>query len=441
MAFMVRGGSLTPRVLVIKKQDTRLARAASPRLEPEASLQPEPIYTPVPPVQPNSAEVVLTFLESVGKRADAEFYLKLFRDLPRSEFAVIAVETSVVRHALGSLVEQLRFLTELGLYAPIVLGLFDPEQSREGAKLLTEALASAGVSVELSSTNHRFATQQLRDTLERAALPVVSVDIESGSTAESRFSALASLTTDLGSAKLVVLRRHGGLVPQQASAHRSAEGISLVNLMREETSLMPTLGSDDQRILGLTAKLLRAQESSRFVVSLASPLNLLQELFTVRGAGTLIRRGSTIERHESYDTLDCERLRALLETSFSKTLGPELFARPPESIYLEENYRAVAILESSSVAPFLTKFAVSRVARGEGMARDLWDEMTQEYPSVYWRARPGNPVQNWYLKLCDGMLRRDDWHVYWTCIDAHAIGTVVDAAVARPADFSVPDDS
>ena len=394
----------------------------------------------MPPVKPNSAEVVLTFLKSVGKRADAEFYLKLFRDLPRSEFAVIAVEASVVRYALGSLVEQLRFLTELGLYAPIVLGLFDPEQSPEGAKMLTDALASAGVSVELSSTGDSFATQKLRNTLDQTALPVVSVDSESGSTAESRFAALASLTRDLGSSKLVILRRHGGLVPQPASGQQSTEVISLVNLMSDETSLIPRLGSDDQRLVRLAAELLRAQDSSRFVVSLASPLNLLAELFTVRGAGTLIRRGSQIQRHKSYDTVDCARLRALLETSFNKTLGPELFARPPQSLYIEENYRAVAILESSPVAPFLTKYAVRRVAQGEGLARDLWDEMTREYPSVYWRARPGNPVQNWYLKLCDGMLRRDDWHVYWTNVDAHAIGTVVDAAIARPADFSLPGD-
>ena len=44
----------------------------------------------VPAVQANPADVVLTFLESVGRRAEAELYLRLFRQLPKESFALIA---------------------------------------------------------------------------------------------------------------------------------------------------------------------------------------------------------------------------------------------------------------------------------------------------------------------------------------------------------------
>ena len=57
----------------------------------------------------------MTFLESVGRRSESELYLRLFRELPKESFAIIAVESAVVRYAAGSLVEQLRFLRELGL--------------------------------------------------------------------------------------------------------------------------------------------------------------------------------------------------------------------------------------------------------------------------------------------------------------------------------------
>ena len=37
-----------------------------------------------------AAEAVLTFLESVGRRSEAEFYLRLFLKLPPESFGIIA---------------------------------------------------------------------------------------------------------------------------------------------------------------------------------------------------------------------------------------------------------------------------------------------------------------------------------------------------------------
>ena len=46
--------------------------------------------TPKTANSPDAAGVVLTFLESVGRRSEAELYLKLFRELPKESFAIIA---------------------------------------------------------------------------------------------------------------------------------------------------------------------------------------------------------------------------------------------------------------------------------------------------------------------------------------------------------------
>ena len=88
---------------------------------------------------------MLTFLESVGRRSEAELYLRLFHKLPKESFAIIAPGGPVVRHALGSLVEQLRFLSDLDLFAPVVLGLFNPEAAAAGSERLVKRLPSVGL--------------------------------------------------------------------------------------------------------------------------------------------------------------------------------------------------------------------------------------------------------------------------------------------------------
>jgi hypothetical protein len=50
------------------------------------------------------------------------------------------------------------------------------------------------------------------------------------------------------------------------------------------------------------------------VTSVTAPTNLLHELFTVKGAGTLIKHGSLIEFHRDYQSVDRERLEVLLNS-------------------------------------------------------------------------------------------------------------------------------
>ena len=74
-------------------------------------------------------------------------------------------------------------------------------------------------------------------------------------------------------------------------------------------------------------------------VTVVNPLQLLRELFTVNGAGTLIRRGSRID--------DARRLgrrrsaRAARRCSTRRSAGrcaPTSSTQPVERIYVEEDY-------------------------------------------------------------------------------------------------------
>jgi acetylglutamate kinase len=382
---------------------------------------------------PDTAGVVLTFLESVGRRSESELYLRLFRELPKESFAIIAVESAVVRYAAGSLVEQLRFLRELGLFAPVAVGLFEPATAGKAAHRLAKRSAEMGAVIE------DVAAPDLADSVRRELgeenLPVISFANTSSETTAERWARLGQLAGDLKTRKIVLLRRRGGLRRlgklSAASGTGAERHLSVINLRTDLTGLSEprALSSDDAELLQHVRALLDRDDCAGAVASVTSPLNLLRELFTVKGAGTLIKRGSAIERHASYATVDVTRLRALFESSFGRRLRPEFFDVPPLALYVEENYRGAAVIVGAAIAPYLTKFAVDRVAQGEGIARDLWDAIRRDHRSMFWRARVGNPISNWYVGLCDGMMRVGEWSVYFIGIPPGNVSSVVGDAV------------
>ena len=95
------------------------------------------------------ADVVLRFLESVGRRSEAEFYINLFRAEPKEQFAAIGVDANVARHATEAVVLHLRFLAALGLAPVVVLGHFEPTDSLEHGARIQRRLGRAGVPGEL----------------------------------------------------------------------------------------------------------------------------------------------------------------------------------------------------------------------------------------------------------------------------------------------------
>ena len=353
--------------------------------------------TPKTGNSPDAAGVVLTFLESVGRPSEAELYLKLFREVPKESFAIIAPEAAVLRYAAGSLVEQLRFLHELGLVAPIVVGLFEQASPERAAQRLVKRAHDMGaVAIEAGEPElAQQVTQELRDE----NLPIVYFGASGDQSAADRFERISKLSGELSTRKLVVLRKKGALRRLARGGQAAGErNLSVINLRTDLAALREprAIGVEDAELLERIAAWLTRPDCARAVASVTSPLSLLRELFTVKGAGTLVKRGTPIERHASYATLDVPRLRALLESSFGRPLRQDFFEEPPLSVYIEESYRGAAILVPADPVPYLTKFAVDRVAQGEGMGRDLWEALVRDHPALYWRSRVENPIQSWY---------------------------------------------
>ncbi|MES1165567.1 MAG: hypothetical protein ABUR63_07415 [Verrucomicrobiota bacterium] len=381
-------------------------------------------------------EIITRFLESVGQKADVDLYLKLFRAQKKESFAVICASARIVKTALDPFHFDLRILSGLGLTPVVVVGLFEPRDADRQAARVHEWLLEDDVRAQIVPLAPALSPQLVevvRETVHMNTIPLLSLEPSREAPLESRFGLLRELVTGLESRKVVFLSTSAGLVRD------GLPPISVVNL-----------GTDTERLLGsadLTrqhASLLRHGKQlieltpHRMTATVVNPLQLLRELFTVNGAGTLIRKGSRIESHDGFASLDRARLRALIESAFGRVLKDDVLERAVTRIYVEDNYLGAALMARTAVGTYLTKFAVDRQAQGEGIGGDLWSVMTRDYPSFYWRARPQNPIASWYLKNCDGVARFADWHVYWRGLEVERIEPAIRDALAAPVDFVGP---
>jgi len=386
-------------------------------------------------------EIIQRFLESVGQKADIDLYLKLFRAQKKESFAVIAADAQIVKSALDPFHFDLRILTGLGLVPVVLLGLYEAREADRQALRVQEWLVEDAVPARILASGADFGPpviDSVRATIHEGAIPLVSMEgARDGSgkeaTIEGRFRMLAALADSLDTRKVIFLSRRRGIEPPGGAP------LSVVNLSVDYDALVAGGAlSRRQTLLVRQVKQLLERVPHRMSATVVNPLHLLRELFTVNGAGTLIRRGSRVESHAGLEGVDLGRLRALIESAFGKALRPDFFASPIERTYVEEGYLGAALVRQTPVGPYLTKFAVERQAQGEGIGGEVWTLLTRDYPAFFWRARPANPINPWYVKQCTGLIRFSDWIVYWRGMPIEAVDRAVKYAVAEPSDLVSP---
>ena len=373
------------------------------------------------------SDLVLRFISSIGGPREALYYLSLFRSERPEAFAMIAASAAVMGEAMGALVVDLRFLAQLGLTPVIVLGHRDPARARALAEQLAQRLRP-----DVSSTivDRPDSPGQIRSAARAGTVALVLLPEDSGAAGHGA-DALAELAAALGTRKVVFVDRQSGLQPKHGPVP------SLVNITTEYEALRAALPDDQAALLGRIQRLIHTVPH-RFTVAVTSPLDLLRELFTTSGAGTLIRRGSVVSRHGDYAAVDRDRVRRLLESAFDKPLSDDFFARPIASLYVADDVRGLAIINQTVHGSYLSKFAVDRQAQGEGVGRDLWRALVADCPMLLWRSRRDNPVAAWYQQQCDGMMRTARWLIFWRGLDVDRIAEAIRYADAAPPDFGAP---
>lgn len=385
------------------------------------------------------SDLVLRFVSSTGQAKEAQLYLSLFRaDRPES-FAIIAVSDAVMRTAAGALVMDLRFLAELGLTPVVQFGVLDSGDASAPALYVARHL-KPDVRAEITTT------QGARELARAGIIPLIppifpgdggepgvdrpltGPDITPDAVRDARFDGLARLSTVLGTRKVIFLGRQSGLAPEDGPVR------SLVDLTTEYEALMSSLPADEAELLRQAHRLIDAVPH-RLSVTITSPLDLLRELFTTRGAGTLIRRGAVVTRHSDFSAISLPKLRDLIESAFHRRLVHGFFDRPIASVYLADDYRGVGIVSETEQGPYLSKFAVDRRAQGEGVGRDLWRALVRDHQTLLWRSRPDNPIAAWYQQQCDGMVRAGIWLVFWRGLPHTRLSAAIELALAAPPDF------
>ncbi|MFT5123526.1 MAG: ribosomal protein S18 acetylase RimI-like enzyme [Kiritimatiellia bacterium] len=336
------------------------------------------------------------FLDSIGRRDEYEYYLKKFHELEAPYFAVICPSAEVVEQADDLLFFDLQLLLKLDLKAALLLWGSHAEAAR--AKL--EAHPDLFSFTESPGRIH---------VIDRAGQDLID--------------ALSGLLPG-ATRRLHLLRIAGEL--------RDAFDCP-VNFHYTHRGNDHELRESDQAFAAMAVGVLERFPGTH--ISISSPRALLEEMFTVKGHGTNIRRGSHIFAATSTSDVDLVRLAELFDDGFGKVLKPGTHFDAVSRFYMEEEYRGAALLESHPAGHYLSKFVVSRQARGEGLAQELWEEACLYNPAMFWRSRHNNPINAWYEKHADGYQRGPQWNVFWRGIEPEHVSGLIDYCRKRPADF------
>jgi acetylglutamate kinase len=365
-------------------------------------------------------------LAAIGAQKEAAFYAQLFQTRKPEQFALIVLDPRCLRKPLLEvLISNLRILADLELTPVLLIGALDDDRTSirfQSQRLSKELEQSAIKTRKLNCASYGL----IADVRKQAAAGrIVILEMTEGG---GNTFGLPQLVNKLSPAKVIFLQPSGGL-------RRGGKRLAVIKLDEIKAGLKVDRLSPGQKKFIEISSILAAKDSNSATYVMASPLNLLQELFTTRGSGTLMRRAASITHVTAYSDLKIKPLRDSIEAAFEKPLSRDFFNRPMQHCFIESDYRAGAILTSLAGLPYLSKFWVMQVAKGEGVARDIWDEMCGEVPAFFWRSRMDNPFNEWYMRACDGMQINGDWRVFWRGLKAPEVPGAIIAAASAPHDF------
>jgi len=401
--------------------------------------------------------VVNQVLSQLGTSREARYYLNQYSSDGELQFAVIKVGGAVLEEQLEPLAAALAFLRNLGLM-PIILHGAGPQldvalqqasiqtEKRRGLRVTTpdvmevarpviyranrrlvSALEDQGVRSQgiqhgvfvcdyldraelgLVGDIRQVDLEAIRDVAHRGMLPVVACLGESPTGQVMNINAdvaARELIWKVKPHKIIFLTGTGGLLDE------SGRIISAISLRTDFEFLMEQewVHSGMQLKLEQISQLLSSLPESASV-SITSVDNLARELFTHRGAGTLIRKGEQIIEHKELTAEFKQKASALLEQSFNRELREGYFDQLDlECVLCSESYGAMAIvLKGVDGVPYLDKFAVTPEAQGAGLGAAVWQALVHRCQSLYWRSRTRNPITIWYFDQADACFTEDIW--------------------------------
>lgn len=395
---------------------------------------------------------VKAFLSDVGgDPREVRYWLTQFQRTSSCQFpafAVLEVDSSVFdsREMVQSLAFGLSFLQRMDMKPVVVMGWSDSEEvgcedrvsdplcSRalvERSQLLTEALQQHSATVLPFFSAQTILTQPgahsppaiavdtglLQWSLDCGTIPLVCPvgrDQQHRSVLMNSTEVTAAISKALQPHKVIFVNSCGGLRSQKQKV------MVCVSLPSDLPALSAAdwLSAAERRRVTCIATLLNHLPSESSAV-ITSADTLLTELFSHKGSGTLFKNRDPIHRYSSLDEIDVERLLALINKSFKKTLKEDYIDSLKgrlHSVYLSEGYSAAAVITMEPVnggTLYLDKFVISSSKQGQGTSHILWECIRQDLGKLFWRSRADNKINPWYFKHCDGSFANGLWTVFW----------------------------
>lgn len=414
---------------------------------------------------PEIRRIVLELLAQLGSSREARQYLKEFSEVDEARFAVVKVGGGILESQLEELASALAFLHRLGL-RPVVLHGAGPQVDRaleeagiethrvDGLRVTDEAVMEVARPVIYRQNMRLVEALEERgirargiqhgvfrcDFLDREKFGLVgdiaSVDLSGLDSAvssgalpvvtclgESASGQVLNINADIAARELVwAIQPHKiiFLTPTGGLLDRDGRVISAISLDNDYEALMkePWVHSGMRLKLQQINELLSKLDRSASV-SITSADQLTRELFTYRGAGTLVRRGEEVRVFEAPDEETLRQVAGRVEQSFGRTLRDDWVVTLNQPlVLLSESMRAAAVvITGADGTPYLDKFIVTPDAQGEGLGAALWQVLRARFPRMYWRARTSNPVAGWYFQQAGTADRRGGWIVFTVGVD------------------------
>ena len=359
-------------------------------------------------IEMKTREVVIELLSQLGSSREAREYLRKFSSNESSQFAVIKVGGEVLQNDLSQLASSIGFLHHVGLFpivlhgagtqlnqalekagvksekidgvrvtTPDVMSIIRPVVYQQNLRLV-ESLEQLGIrsrSLQHGVFDCAYEDEQkfglvgrvtnvnldsIRSTIAAGSLPIVTCLGETAGGQVVNINAdvaAVNLVLEIKPLKIIFLSPTGGLLDQNDQL------ITAINL---ETDCQRLLNSDWVHS-GMRLKLIQIAELLEQLplsssVSITSAHNLTRELFTHRGAGTLIRRGEGFLHESKISELRQSELKSLIEICFGREISDHYF----ENLDLEQliwsgSGRAAAVICLLYTSPSPRDLSTSRM--------------------------------------------------------------------------------
>ncbi|KDR70158.1 hypothetical protein GALMADRAFT_127797 [Galerina marginata CBS 339.88] len=417
-------------------------------------------------------DTIIRLLYSIGTKREVERHLRIFSSSSHpsqpAKFAVIKVGGAVLAE-LDELALSLSFLYRVGLY-PVVLHGAGPQlndiMEQEGVvpdyhdgirvtnaktlqvarRVFLEENLKLVAALEKLGTRARPITsgvfsadyldkdkyglvgkitkvdkRPIEASIRAGALPILTSLAESADGQILNVNAdiaAGELAKELEPMKIVFLNDKGGMFHGV-----TGEKLDVINLDEEYESLMkePWVKYGTKLKLREFKELLDhlPRSSSVAVISASS---LQKELFTDSGAGTLIRRGYKLFKHNSIDGIGADRFRQVVHDR-----DPEVLAgfqsvtgvlsdlnKTPYTIYGDEPLNVLAVVSHpEGETPVMTKILPSRSGVLNNVMDNVFSAIKKDHRKLFWTAQAEDENRGWHFERADGSFTRAGKSLFW----------------------------